>query len=251
MRKTISVNPALVKYFSVAIQSGSYSNSTVASQNAIRFTAAIREQNIVRCIRYRSCRCSLPPDNTRWEQTFTWTSSCASVPDYVFQMLKIYGGDEALELDDKAWERALTIQTESSAASLTLSMAEGSGTYYWRVIPLGNKPGGISNPDNWGAPSAPVKLNNYLHPDRDKNWIYSRTFTEGNHQSEKLIYANGLQQESQSVTRLQGEGKIIAAQTYQDYIGRGALMRFAGSANSQNLKYVPGLLKRMEQRLTI
>jgi len=76
-------------------------------------------------------------DNLRWEQTFTWNTTCQEVPDYLFQLIRVYGS----ETPD--WKQALSIQTYSSAPTITLSMAEGSGSYRWRVRPLGTLAGGV------------------------------------------------------------------------------------------------------------
>jgi hypothetical protein len=242
--KTITVQPELVKF--IAIKVNSYTAPNAAAQKTIRLKASYEEtQDIVdvSTLTVTPVSAMQDPANLRWEQTFTWTPSCTDIPDYIFQLVKQYGTSTLNVNDVKVWKDALQIQTESSASSLTLSMAEGSGTYYWRVIPLGNKSGGIANPENWGVPSASIKFE-YTHPEDTKNWIYSRTFTEGNHVTEQVTYANGLQQITQQQTRIQDENRIVATQTIQDFIGRNAVSSLPiPVAGLSSLGYQAGLLK--------
>ena len=84
----------------------------------------------------------------------------------------------------------------------------------------------------------------YTHPEADKNWIYSRTFSEDNRVNENVVYANGLQHIAQQQTRLQDDNQIVATQTYQDYIGRNTISTLPIPAQGKSdIKYIPGLLK--------
>jgi RHS repeat-associated protein len=164
---------------------------------------------------------NMVPSPLVFEQTFSWESNCSAVENYQFQLLRLYN-KSANALTEKDWNNAVNIETQSKATSLELVVAEGSGEYAWRVRALGNYPGGITNPVNWGQWSN-IGTFNYTQADKDKNWIYSRTFLEGNKVKEQLSYANGLKQVRQQQTRLQSTRQVLAVQTLQDYSGRNAL----------------------------
>ncbi len=203
-------------------------------------------------------------------QAFRWKTSCPGIPNYQFQLLRLYSLNPRLITEDPStppyptldteifahvdWSKALTIETESSATFLTLTIAEGTGYYIWRVRPIGNYfEGSIANDANWGVWSdAPndgdsIQLSAsdsnpwaffYRQFDDDKNWIYSRTFTEGNKISEQITYANGLFQVKQNQKRLQSEEKILVNQTIYDYSGRPAINSMAAPVASNALGYV-------------
>ena len=155
----------------------------------------------------------------KWEQRFTWEISnseyCIEVPNYEFQLIRVYG-DEVVD-----WSQALKLYTWSPEPEVTVTIAEGSGTYQWRVRPVGSLIGDIINPVNWSDAQWVTRTFTYTNPDDQKNWIYSRTFTEGNKVSEQLTFANGLQQVQQQQTRV--SDRVVATQTYQDYTGRNVL----------------------------
>jgi RHS repeat-associated protein len=184
--------------------------------------------------------------------TFTWGGiGCeAAFPLYQVQILRLYNTttssvsetDIVAEID---WSKALTVETAST--SLTLTLAEGRGYYVWRARPIGNyEPGGITNPLNWGVwtavptvdptdgmlhLSSPVVSPNcvffYEQFDDDKNWIFSRTFTENAKISEGMIYANGLQMSEQKQQRLFSQASKVITQTVYDYAGRDVLSSLA------------------------
>ncbi|MES2730613.1 MAG: hypothetical protein V4714_02655 [Bacteroidota bacterium] len=183
---------------------------------------------------------------------FGWQPANTHVPNYQFQLLRLYNLDLAeadLLLNDKIkkeeaiiteadWSKALTIETESSLPNLQLTMAEGTGYYAWRVRPLGSyEKGGIANASNygtWAGDSLPGKLTlqrtalpanvfYYRDIDENRNTIYSRTFTEGNRVSEKITYASSLQQVKQTQTYLPSRQTRILSQTVYDHSNRPAL----------------------------
>jgi RHS repeat-associated protein len=246
--RRITVNPELIRFF--RISATGYTNSSAAAANSIRLKASYSEENIVdvSTVELTPVNPEQNPANKRWEQTFTWGTSCADVPNYVFQILKQYGQNppetgSPNNWTEATWKNALLIETESSAPSITLSMGEGTGLYYWRVFPVGNRPGGITNQANWGTAYYPPSPLDYHHPEADKNWIYSRTFTEGNKVTEGVTYATGLLTPVQQVTRRQDENKIIAAQTILDYTGRSAINTLPiPVADVTSLQYVNSLL---------
>lgn len=157
--------------------------------------------------------------NGTWEQTFSWKIAnpdyCREVPNYEFQLIRQYGG-EAVE-----WSQALKMYTDSGIPQVKVTIAEGSGDYKWRVRPVGSLSGGITNPANWSEGQWAEGSFTYTNSDDQKNWIYSRTFTEGNKISEQLTFANGLQQVQQQQTKV--SGRVVATQTLQDYSGRNVI----------------------------
>ncbi|MBN4081587.1 RHS repeat-associated core domain-containing protein [bacterium AH-315-C07] len=178
-------------------------------------------------------------DGTTNPVIFTWEALCDQIPNYQVQILRLYNTEESL-IGQQAivdWSQALTIETESSETSLKLHLVEGTGYYIWRVRPIGNRyAGGIANNWNWGFWSEtpedgliPVSFsglagNNsafyYQQFDEDKNWIYSRIFSEENKIKETISFANGLQQVKQNQVKLQEYDQILANQTVYDFSGR-------------------------------
>ena len=157
------------------------------------------------------------------------------------------------------WSEALTLEMQSSVTSLKLTMAEGTGFYLWRVRPVGTYYGeGIANAANWGQWQTgnnfvnSVTLNNgalpgssvsgsvaslpyssvgggylkgaffYFDPDEDKNWIYSRVFTEEGKMSESISYATYLQHVRQTQIHIQSKDTTMITQSYTDKSGRSA-----------------------------
>lgn len=92
--------------------------------------------------------------------TFSWVLLCdrnGPAPNYEFQLLRLYNSgfgtrtNEQQITADVDWRQALSIETGNSKSELTLTMAEGTGYYVWRVRPIGNAfEGGIANDRNWG-----------------------------------------------------------------------------------------------------
>jgi len=169
----------------------------------------------------------------RFEQTFEWSVksseySCEAVPAYQIQMMRVYGSMPEGGLDENAWKGATSIYSESSETSLLISIAEGSGLYAWRVRPIGSLIGdakyALSNPANWNDASWVSAAFTFIQPDEEKNFIYSRTFTEENRVSEQLSFANGVGQTSQTQVKIHGAtDEIVATQTLQDFVGRDVL----------------------------
>ena len=201
---------------------------------------------------------------TSFEYTFNWNSSCARIPSY--QLRVLYSSSRLLSVSPAIWqEKALLIDTGSPQTNYTLTLTEGIGYYYWQVRGIGNQPGGSTDLTNVGAWADGQAIEVTAVPHADLNWIYNRTFSEGGRVSEKLTFANGLQQIRQTQTRLAAVGlnsqatplvgqQIIATQTIQDYAGRNAvqslpipiLTTVAGNplAGPTVLGYKPNLLKK-------
>lgn len=163
----------------------------------------------------------------QFEQNFSWEPACTPIHTYQLQMIKVKPGASlaAFSLDEERDALLLEVTNpEQIAGYLTyrLSLAEGTGQYKWRVRAIGTKAGGVANPDNWGIWSTTASFT-YTQFEEDKNWIYSRTFTEGSRVAESLTFANGLLQQRQALVRSASQDRVIATQTLQDYSGRDAL----------------------------
>ena len=169
------------------------------------------------------------------------------------------------------WNKALTIEVGNPETNLTIPIVEGRGYYVWRVRPIGNYyDGGIADSRNWGRWSNEVNniylegstldINNGVVPNNDYiffynqfddtlNWIYSRTFSEGDpmspkfRMSEKMTYANGLQQIKQTQTHISSVQDVIANQTVYDYSGRPAITTLAAPLAADSFTYKPGFIK--------
>jgi hypothetical protein len=186
---------------------------------------------------------------------FNWNNNGLEFPNYEFQLLRLYNTSSATASSEEDitteidWSKALRIETESSKTSLAITVAEGTGFYVWRVRPIGTfHEGGIANNLNYSDNSWSTSLGNItdLHlqvtsngiaysgsdnnpffyfsdPEEDKNWIYSRVFSEGNKTSESLTYATPLQQVRQTQTYRASKDTTLVTQTIQDHSGRPAL----------------------------
>ena len=170
---------------------------------------------------------------------FTWDAD-HTYPNYQVQILRLYNTNELLINDESEihanvdWNLALNFETESSETQLIATISEGTGVYIWRVRPIGTFfENGIGNNQNWGAwniqTSGVVTSTNgpgffyFEEPDDDKNFIFSRTYTEGNKQSEQLIYADGLQNVRQSQAYMPSKHTTLTTQALQDHLGRSSL----------------------------
>ncbi len=191
---------------------------------------------------------------------FKWNQNGCPAPGYQVQIMRLFNigstyNDNINTVNAKIdWSRALTLETENDATSLTLILSEGRGLYTWRVRPIGNfYEGGIGNPNNWGAwnpgsppqdlsiqtfSAAPPAIFFYDQFDEQRNFIHNRIFTEGNKMREAVTYANGLQQVKQNQVLLhslhEGNGEVLVTQTVQDFIGRPAVQTLPAPVNGQN-----------------
>ena len=180
-----------------------------------------------------------------------WNGNSKENPNYEVQVLRLYNTNPTKEKVDNItttvdWNKALKFYTESTAENIELTVPQGTGFYAWRVRPIGTYfEGGMGNSKNFGSwassqayQGATVSIyltegnnviqgtttpNNFFFltdPNDTINWIYSRTFSEGNKQSESISYANGLQQTVQGQAYIASNGKTIVSQTVNDYMGR-------------------------------
>jgi RHS repeat-associated protein len=208
-------------------------------KQAIRLELSLQEQNEFNVTAVSITPNTLNPVAGQWEQTLNWSSSCPNVAGYQLQMLKHYTNSNPIEHNDPRWKQALTLETESPTTSLKLTIGEGSGYYSWRIRAIGNKEGGIANPLNWGSWSEEISVFQFTDPYAGKNWVYGRVFSEENKQKEQLVFANGLQQVTQQLTRINTDGDVFAVQSLQDYLGRNAVTSLPVPLGSR-LKYTLG-----------
>ncbi len=212
---------------------------------------------------------------------FSW-SGC---PDrtYQLQLLKMYNNDptKTTETDimvdygdfhyydnKHIWNESFMINVNGTTKDLTLP--NGNGFYIWRVRGLNDQEsGGEGNPNNWGPWSAmyppfltsvPINITQaniasensifyYNQFDDDKNWVYSRSFIEGQslrtlseHKEtiigESISYVNGLGMVKQSQKMNNHYNESIANETFQDYVGRDVLHTLAAPTGRSYLGFV-------------
>lgn len=185
-------------------------------------------------------------------QTFAWDTKGYDYPGWQLQILRLRNTDPDKEGDQNEikarvdWSKALTVVSEHSDPSLTLTIAEGVGFYIWRVRPVGNFfSGGPANHENYGrwsnapvdgadislsknSPNHPASF--YLiDPDEQYNWIYNRIFTEGDpaksglRSSEGMAYADALMRVRQNQVYNSANDALLITQNMIDYSGRAAL----------------------------
>lgn len=213
---------------------------------------------------------TVPPIAGVNRRTFSWTA-CEKFPNYEFQLLRLFNNNPANTTNQTVvqanidWNKALTIETQSSATSITISVVEGTGYYVWRVRPIGNYyEGDIANNQNWGAWSATPSFNQgntvqmnfgsgtspypyvfyYTQFDEDLNFIYSRFFAEEGKIKESITYANGLLQVQQNQVYLESQNDVVVSQTVMDFTGRPALSSLPVPVNNKvSLGYEPLFMK--------
>jgi RHS repeat-associated protein len=195
------------------------------------------------------------------EQQLSWQAACIT-EDYQLQLLKLTPDElanastlAALLSNEATWRaRATTLDIQTTGSTWQTTLAEGYGTYYYRLRALAPAPGGATNPENWGPWSANAKIElssgaGAGGPNLAKlNWIYQRTFTEGGRVSEKMTFANGLLQQRQTLTRLASTGQLLGLQTVQDYAGRNAVqsLPIPLTGGDVALNFKPGLLRSLQ-----
>ncbi|MEM7549570.1 MAG: RHS repeat-associated core domain-containing protein [Bacteroidota bacterium] len=226
--------------------SNKYMYSNLVNEEAVRFTFSVDQEL---SLDVSSVKLSLEsPAHTElltesWEHSFTWRlrgdQQCEAIPNYEFQMVRQYD-----IMGTPMWDKALKIYTNSGERNLKVTIAEGSGEYYWRVRAIGAREDGFSGQKGWvgdNSDSGPW-ANGYFrftNPDDEKNWNYSRSFTEGNKVSEQLTIANGLQHVNQQQTRI--NDRVVVVETIQDFAGRDALnslpVPMLGNDNKLGYKY--------------
>jgi RHS repeat-associated protein len=250
---------------------------SVPNQASVSGPAPSTQRLLLRCVPgYQTYEASTLVVNARpvtpnrgYEQTLSWQSNCPLVTGYQIQLLfrpvkvarqitglsstKASYDPDAIPTSSEWNQRGSLIETESANQFYQLTLAEGEGTYHWRVRAIGNQlTGGSTNPVNWG-PWANGGRFSVTDPDATSNWIYSRSFSEGGHVAEKLTFANGLQQVRQLQTRLTiptqssatlGQ-QVVATQVLQDFAGRDAVTSLPiplSGTGSSTLGFRPNLL---------
>ncbi|MDQ3192390.1 MAG: hypothetical protein M3Q58_12425 [Bacteroidota bacterium] len=203
---------------------------------------------------------------------FAWNlpTNVDEFPNYELQILKLYNTDEARmnngnEIQTTVnWSGALRIETQSPDLNINMAIAEGTGFYIWRVRPIGNYfAGGIGNSENYGKWSiAPhngdvlsldkLALNHYsfylFDSDQDINWIYNRTFTDGDKNKgvkmgESITYSDALLNPSQQQVYNSEEETVLTNQTLTDYSGRQAFSTLPAPEQGKLQGYKSGFLR--------
>ena len=243
-----------------------YSNTDPASQAAVRFrigysaeigTAISGGSSGVAAVTLNN-----PVQINAGQLEFSWVPNCALIPNYEFQLLRLYNRDAGSpnEQDIEAvvdWQNALTYVTDGNQTSVKVSLNEGTGYYVWRVRPIGDyHEGGIADARNWGnwssslangmqSITADVLPYLFFHNqfEEDINWSHSRIYTEGGRIKEQKTYANGLQYSKQSQVLLPSKNTVILSQTEYDYSGRPALSSLPAPTGDSYLHFVPAALQ--------
>ncbi|MBK8613521.1 MAG: hypothetical protein IPN85_08490 [Flavobacteriales bacterium] len=222
--------------------------------------------------------------------TLKWVNNAlcpCNIPfaNYEVQVLRLYNRDVSLTTEQNIsatidWSQALSIETGSPAQELTLTLAEGTGFYAWRVRAISDfSPGGIADARNWWpwSPNHPTQNSTsllqrtsafgtmgtlwesnafayrvfyYEQFDKGRNWSFSRVFTEpdpdganGVRIGERMSFATDLQQVQQEQVHQSVGDVLLATQTVMDFQGRPALQSLPTPvANKSSLGYENQLL---------
>jgi len=176
---------------------------------------------------------------------FSWTAD-NPYPAFQLQVVKLYNTDPSKKESDEIttqvdWSKALTLElfndgNATGSKSVAINMIEGTGYYAWRVRPLGNFGEGLtSDPRNLGAWSehpdnSVLEINQttsedylfyFTDPEEDKNWSYTRVFSEDVDKRKGIIqFANGLNFVQQTQTYLHSSDVMLVTQAVVDYTGR-------------------------------
>ena len=203
--------------------------------------------------------------------TFSWAGDgCAeNFDEYQFQLLRLYNINPAnTSIDvitaEPDWDEALTLEVPRT--DITLTLAEGTGYYVWRVRPLATfHEHGAADPRNWGdytttpaldpqgqftinagSPAQPILEGTFFYNqfDDDINWKFGRSFIEGGKYREQMAYASSTLVTEQVQVRLQSQQERIITQSYTDYVGRKAVQTLPvpfvdGGTNA--FQFVPGI----------
>jgi RHS repeat-associated protein len=261
-----------------AVMTASAFSCSVPYQSRIKLTSFYKEDVGVD-VRNKSVTTGTP--TIKNPVKFIWSRNATQqcIPNFQLQVLRLFNRDSTksvseIQLKDTVrWDKAVTIETGSPDTTLLLTLAEGRGFYAWRVRPVGTAfPGGAANWRNWGAWNSaaltegaevnftanPYSVNIlffYYQFDNDKNWIYNRTFSEGDpmntkvRMSETMTFANGLDQVKQQQVKQQSTNRVLANQTIYDYSGRAALNTLSAPVDSvppiggDTLGYFKGFIK--------
>jgi RHS repeat-associated protein len=205
------------------------------------------------------------PQENNGKVTFTWDPSCDNSPYYEVQTLRLFNNNPDYTTNNEHiratvdWSRALSTYTKDSSPSLSLTVAEGTGFYIWRVRPVGNYfEGGSNNPLNLGVfagsenfPSGTTVEHGdlagndafyFTPPDADKNKMFTRVYSDQGKSGESMVFADGFLNTHQVQAYDPDHEKVITAQTVHDNYGRKAVVTMSVPVDQQHLKYVSGVL---------
>jgi hypothetical protein len=198
---------------------------------------------------------------------------------YQLQVLRLfnekteYANDTTLLACEVNWKDAGTYLlngpsiTEGSY-SQPFTITEGTGFYLWRVRPVSHyHEGALANPLNYGEwSSAPADGESidyssdipenwhdacfyFTDLQADRNYSYSRVFTENGNNKELVTYANRLNQVRQTATFLPTENVSVVTQTVLDNMGRPTLVTLPVPIDGKDLGYRSNFLTTQEGEL--
>jgi len=182
---------------------------------------------------------------------FHWDNEGVNYSAYEFNLIKVNFDpttsttkkDNLLSSDNfiqSNLKTARSVIIEGRKQQFSYAITDGSGDYYWRIRPIGGmKPGGYNNIENYGkwfygatlkhGPSHDAGFSEFLNridfkdPDEDKNWKYSRTYTESG-VKEGVTFADDLLNPRQSQVHLNSNNTTLVIQTVKDFAGRPTLV---------------------------
>ncbi|TRX56142.1 RHS repeat-associated core domain-containing protein [Fulvivirga sp. M361] len=241
-KHSVSTNFADLRTIDVAITN--YPGSGGIVDNTVRFKVWYEDQVEISVGKIKlSSHTAVPVSIGSWNVRFSWNSTCSIVGNYQLRLLRLFEGETVPDELDLRWSNATIIETTSADMFTDVVLAEGSGQYLWQVRPVGNKPGKVANPGNLPLWPSTIHTLNFTQPDEEKNFIYSRTFTEGNRTSQQLTFANGLNQVQQQQTKLEEANQVVVTQSLQDYSGRDVLQSLPVPVKGKaELGYQPDLV---------
>lgn len=199
------------------------------------------------------------------QATFSWElpasmDNLCYVQTYQFQLLKVLNNDPTKVSNDfditaeVNWDEALTLNI--SHPKLTMTMAQGSGHYLWRVRPIGNYyEGGVADARNYGQWTASFENGEHAFAtgdnfpghftftqfEEDKNWVFSRSFGGEGKVAEQMLWANGLMfgVQTQATMYPSGDGRgpeIWGQEEYQQTFDGTLNEEYITSPEAFNLK---------------
>jgi RHS repeat-associated protein len=214
---------------------------------------------------------STPITGSSVSLSWNTTTPCEEeIQNYEVQVLRLYNNYDGNADDPEFlsatidWSEALSIETESPETEITLTLAERTGYYMWRVRAIGNYYD-EGNADNYGNFTDALTDDDnvgmgmlsdmydfmfyYEQFDSDKNFIYNRTFSEGDDESglkvaEGISYADGLFRVRQTQRKLNElDEQTLMNATMYDYVGRPAINSMTAPVTQSGLGYHSNLLQ--------
>lgn len=195
------------------------------------------------------------------EVIFSW-DSIVPINYYQLELLRLYNTDGS-KLDDERnisttidWSKAsrflIKPEIEEKRCSFSYSISEGTGYYIWRLRPYSNYTGeGEKDPVNYGNwtdaynDGEEVSLSGtsngfeffFSDVEASSNYNYLKVFSEQAKIKEQVSYANGLNQERQTITYLPSNDVTLLSHSVLDYSGRPAVFSIPIPKNGKILSF--------------